>query len=364
MHYEDDPSTKGVNLDNSILPLFRRENFSANLEYAVLEPSLRLASHLLKSTALVPFIITLIDGDVRDPVGRPCFRPSFEYMESQKVLWSVWPRTGMDQINEQTKARAAKILDDLADMVSFELLSSAYADSLGGIEGCSEPLEDSSSAHPSFPGGCKSNVGLSDMEYSKFAQLTQEQTSSADAFNSDMPVSLPLLEARFSVARIYAHEIAHCLLAAGFGYRPREICYKDGPIAEAGYELEVQLFGYLLEVQPIGIFPDWPGYPASCGRVENLIVPSMLLAMDWPTRYMLELDSDRIDLVWAGRPLRSYELAIRVRRIFLVELFTNEFWAKEHNRQDVGPIAIPTTGCFLARRFAKQSSSQSPAGAN
>jgi hypothetical protein len=58
-----------VDLNSAIHPIFRRENFSTYFHYPILEPSLRLASRLLTSRSLVPFINVVIDGWVRNPLG-------------------------------------------------------------------------------------------------------------------------------------------------------------------------------------------------------------------------------------------------------------------------------------------------------
>ena len=50
----------------SIHPLFRKSKFSKTVDYAILEPSLRLASQLLRSTPLVPYLNALVDGTIID----------------------------------------------------------------------------------------------------------------------------------------------------------------------------------------------------------------------------------------------------------------------------------------------------------
>ena len=343
MDYEDNPATNSANLDNPILPLFKRENFSADLDYTVLEPSLRLASHLLTSNSLVPYILTLMEGDVRDPLGRPCFRPSYEYMESQRGLWSVWPRTGMDEVNARTKGRVARILTDLSDMVTFDLLPSdeTYETLLAGCE----PMEDPSYVHPSFPFGCKSTIWLSHATYSDLAQLTLEYSSSADP---NAPPSLPLLDARFEIALTYTHEVGHAMTFAVSGERPKELCYRDCTVAEAGYELEAQLFGYILDLSKNLVYEAQPDRPTACGRIQSFAVPSMLIAVDWPSLEFVERNEEFSSNIWAGRPLRNYGLATRVPRSFVVDMFNNAFWEAQDQRQDVGPIDVPTIGCFVS----------------
>ena len=42
-------------------------------------------------------------------------------------------------------------------------------------------------------------------------------------------------------------------------------------------------------------------------------------------------------------------LATRVPRSFVVDMFNNAFWEAQDQRQDVGPIDVPTIGCFVSR---------------
>ena len=118
--FQNQPLYELETLSNAIHPIFRRQNSGIDIDYEALEPCLRLATHLLESTALVPFLNTVVDREIRDLDGKA---PRQLYEDTLASIWvhSIWPRPGQDQINLKTKRRAQAILRQMVDMVRFEI---------------------------------------------------------------------------------------------------------------------------------------------------------------------------------------------------------------------------------------------------
>jgi hypothetical protein len=121
IHYQEMPSSKIPDLSNAIHPVFRPGNFYSTIDYSVIAPALRLATHFLLSNSAVVYINSVFDGVIRDPSGAVCMMPTYQEMENRGGFWSIWPRLGMDGLTHETKQRAMQILYHMADMITVGL---------------------------------------------------------------------------------------------------------------------------------------------------------------------------------------------------------------------------------------------------
>ena len=69
--FKDELITKTPDLTHSIHPIFRLSNFNSipDDDYELLKRSLQLASLMLQSDAVLPYIIRMFDGEVRTAIG-------------------------------------------------------------------------------------------------------------------------------------------------------------------------------------------------------------------------------------------------------------------------------------------------------
>ena len=337
IHYQELPSSKVPDLDVPVLPIFRPENFSSAMQYSMMLPVLRLATHFLLSNSAVVYINTIVDGVIRDPSGAACSVPTSEEMQTRRGFWSIWPRTGMDDLTHETRQRAMQILVQMADMITFR--EKDLADTRKAQ--CTAPSPVDQRAHPVFPGE-KSLIELSKKDCTELARLTWQEVTKQAQQSKPAPRSLELVEMWFTLAHNIVHEFSRALSFAAHGTLPRELCYKDSVMSEAGFELEAQIFGCLINSY-IGC-----GLPIDAPHRRPSMLPPMLIATDWPSPQRAITYRDVAALnIYTGGPIQRYELARRVPWSWLIDLMTNEFWYAQHNRQDTLPISVPTVGCCI-----------------
>ena len=276
--FKDTKLTKIPDLNIPIHPIFRRENFSDEFNYDLIEMPLRLASLFLKSDALVPFWNIVAEGEIRTLDGKETTLAKLNCKHKNCVgrcrKFERYPNPGQDRINKQNKRRARRILDELADMVEFDVealteVTPASAGNLATCQAVEGPLHFKSANF--FHRGHKSLIKFSRSKYDLvrsaayfmsmkaalperycaeafsancFAKtkVASSDADSAESFRMDRPIFH-----LFSFARIICHELAHALNIAACRRRFQGPFYKDSLVSELGLELEKQLFGGQIE---------------------------------------------------------------------------------------------------------------------
>lgn len=343
IHYQEIPSSKVPDLSNPIHPVFRSANFSSAFQYDILVPALRLATQFLLSNSVVAYINTIFDGVIRDPLGAVCMTPTYEEMKNREGFWSVWPSPGMEHLTHETKQKAMLILYQMKDVITFDLR--CHENTSVNAKCVALNRFDHGSAPMPFR-GVKSRIELSTKEYAKLARLTRQNTADLSRQSQETQPPRTLIEQCFIIARYLVHEFSHALSFAAHGILPRELCYKDSVMAEAGFEFEAQVFGCLINLESniswrLADLPHWDAH-------RSITIPSMPIATEWPSpkRAIIYLKETSKHL-WAGGQLPRYELAWRIPRSFLTDLFMNEFWNTHHSRQDSLPVPVPMVGCCI-----------------
>ena len=230
-------------LTNTIHPLFRKQNFHPFLNYEVLKPCLRLASQLLQSTALVPYINALFDGEVRGPGGHKLFDIADMQPLDATVSYSIWPGLNQENVTRKSKKRAKQILYHLASMVEFDARNLAPG-TLGVCTWSTYTLPED--IRQTFPHGCASKISLSANHYAWLADTVYQLSKVPQG---TMVNHVGLFHHLFGTARTLCHEVGHALTNAAYGAHKaggREINYKNAKAAEVGFDLETQLFGGLI----------------------------------------------------------------------------------------------------------------------
>jgi hypothetical protein len=111
----------GYDLENDVHPIFSPKKFPEDV-YATLEPSLRLATLMLRSGALDRYITTLVDGDIETEDGKKLSLPedTLNYWDEDNNLCpGVSVRGSRNSNGADQRQRVEEILTTLADMVVF-----------------------------------------------------------------------------------------------------------------------------------------------------------------------------------------------------------------------------------------------------
>ena len=331
-------------LSNTIHPIFRKQNFRGNIDYEARKPCLRLATHLLESTGLVPFLNTLVNGEVRDLDGKSQAQLHDGLLDPTRPH-SIWPSFEQEEINEKTRKRARQILRQMVEMVSFEIepfdRSSIRPHYYGRCVPLHGPLPPESPT--CFPHGFLSKILLRGLEYNDLVGLTHDEIYLPIADANGQVWSLHhLLQLRFQITRTLVHEIGRAIAFAAHGslLSFNEPCYKDGKIAEIGFELEAHLFGGVF-------FPNHESFRSSqsCEQARQDLQTYQLGPQfyyhSWP---FFNLNGSRrnsgIDH-WSYKKSSNFDLFWTVPMTFFQSLFTDAFWRAQKQRQDIHGVHPP-----------------------
>jgi hypothetical protein len=277
-----EPFSKPIHL------IFREGNFHNEMHYETLKPSLRLASQLLQCNALVPYLNTIFDGEIRNASGQAVELKDAQDTSSQHSDFSTHPRPGQETINPQTRERANDILKNMSTMVRFQL-----QDQNPGLLGQTIPLTGAPlppvvAGH--FPNGWRSYIEFGRDTYENLVRWHEEYTSRMRTAKdrSLTPVeealqkraAAELLSARFSIAGTIVHEIGHVIRLCAHGYRKTDMFYKDNVVAEAGFELTAQILP-----GDIQSFPKHELAQFACEKAEKECTPFpsfIYICRPWP----------------------------------------------------------------------------------
>ena len=156
--FKDELITKTPDLTNAIHPIFRRSNFrtfkhnssdgsgcsdndsecsdDSNLSpddveftdeyYELLRPSLQLASFMIQSDAVLPYIIRSFDGEVTTGLGTSIPSSQHHYEMSDDEIFSLWDvhlssQPDQVELNPQNRQRVAQILNAIVEMMEIEI---------------------------------------------------------------------------------------------------------------------------------------------------------------------------------------------------------------------------------------------------
>ena len=123
----------GANLDNSVHKIFSPEKFSEDFDWDVIEVPVRLASLLLQSDNLVPFINIMTNGELRfangPRKGEIAMTPADTWFEAvddegdymNQWMSARWPKLGQDEVNDETRKEARSVLAALVDMIDITM---------------------------------------------------------------------------------------------------------------------------------------------------------------------------------------------------------------------------------------------------
>lgn len=309
------PATALGDLSNAILPVFRAANFPDVDDYEVIEPSVRLASHLLQHPSLQYMLRTilkhgkLIALGENDNKGEPLHR----YPHNTRNM------TAGDL------TLIGKSLDELAEFVTFKENPKRSPEHATTV-----PIKKTKKSHR------KENLaGLcSRIEYSPALLQTFTQAAEARVEDQDIPL---LLTWRFTFAVQLAHEVCHALVFAKDGRRKEldtDPFFHRATVAETGFTMEETLFGGSPSLLWCDEEPTAEGairaYHKGEGELSDLVGLSVVwsLPCTWIVRdyqhhkcalWMREADMDA---------LKPKDVAWRVSMENLARFFDTEFWAQ------------------------------------
>jgi hypothetical protein len=378
--FQDEQITRTPDLTNPIHQIFRRSNFTniSQRDYDLLRPSLQLASLLLQSDALIPFILTIVDGEIHLGNGTPIPYSLMNVQDTDADFCLAWdihaaPRAGQTEINAQNRQRVSQILAAMADMIELRVgdvcpedevapNTSGYA---AKLDGClTRPLQQT------FPRGCSSRIFVNAHMLSWLKCMTTQDavnrskshcdgcTPSKRLLNSEHLtderscwrcfVPFYLLTWRYHLAETFVHEFGHALHNAAYGWC-RDLRLAPGSIGEAGYEICSQLFGGILEIAP----DQNGGLPldlveTTCnGNKPRPIGPFGILT-EWPSTGMAEKYSADGVLI---KPLSfnpDHDVIHRIPFSYFEDLFSATFWERV-SREGAQALKPPNMGTWCFR---------------
>ena len=371
--FQDEEITRTPDLTNPIHPIFRRNNFTniSQRDYNLFRPSLQLASLLLESDALIPFILTMVDGEIHLANGTSL---PYSLLKLQNtggdptVAWDVYaaPRAGQTEINVQNRQRVSEILTAMADMITFGVgdhsaeteVSSSSLGYVATLHGClTYPLQQA------FPRGCRSYTSISANMLTWLQRMTSQDavdrgknhcagcTPSKRLFDSEYLddvrscprccVTLSLLTWRFHLAETFVHEFAHALHNATYG-RQRELPHAPGSIAETGFEICNQLFGGILEISPRDLVE------TPCNGNKPHPIRNLGTLTDWPSTVMAEAYSADGQLVKPVSFKADQDVIHRIPFSYFEDLFSVTFWNRVR-REGAQVLKPPKMGTWCFR---------------
>jgi hypothetical protein len=308
------PPTALGDLSNDILPVFRAANFPDVRTYTFIEPSVRLASLLLKHPSLQPMLRTIVSHGALINVGETNKDGDMMYRYPRDTR----PVTAADI------TLIDRALSDLAGFVTFR----------------SDPEKDAANA-------ATTPISRKDETKTGFRTRTLRGLRSRIDYSADLQQTLvrvttdiPLLLARrFTFAVQLAHEVCHALINAKDGHRSWldvEPFFDGAVTAEVGMTLEETFFGG----SPSILWGDekhtdrhaLKAYYKSQGRLSNLVGLSVIwpLPCTWTVREYQHKDLG----LWMRKAdmdaLKPKDIAWRVPLTEMVRFFDTAFWIQEN----------------------------------
>lgn len=313
------PTTLG-DLSNPILPIFRSTNFVNVKDYSVIEPSVRLASHLLQHPSLRPMLRTMLKHGKMIPLR--------EKESSGNSLYR-YPDDSADAMTDDDVALIDQALDDLAGFVTFEA-SEKHGPADARTEIIIKRRSKRDHRTETLPGH------RSRVEYSLTLLKRLEKASKPSPSKQDKPL---LLAWRFTLAVQLAHEVCHVLTNAKDGRLKAfhaEPFFHNALTAEVGFVMEETLFGG----SPALLWPEERPdeeqatrvHHKSAGKLSDLV--GVFVLWPWPcTSIIREYQAQNCALHVRKADmaaLKPKDVAWRVAISDLARFFNTAFWAQEN----------------------------------
>jgi len=324
-HEDPLPQSALGDLSNDILPVFRAANFPDVEDYEVIEPSVRLASHLLQHQSLQHMLRTILKHGKMIPLGEDDVenKPMYAYPHNTRKITN-------DDVSLITNS-----LNELAAFVTFRETD--------------EHTRGNASTHPltkSTRVKHKTKVlqgHRSRIKYS--ADLLETLTQAiiktpAKKKNKRKQEDIPLLLTwRFIFAVQLAHEVCHALVYAKDGHNPEfdtEPFFAKATTAEVGFAMEEILFGgspsvFWADEKPSKKEAFRRYQLNSKGKLSDLV--GLSVVWPWPcTSIVREYQAQDCGL-WMRKAdmdaLEPKDVAWRVPLTDLAEFFDTQFWAQD-----------------------------------
>jgi hypothetical protein len=319
------PSSALGDLSNGILPVFRAANFPDVEDYEVIEPSVRLASHLLQHQSLQHMLRTILKHGKMIPLGEDDVdnKPMYAYPHNTRKITN-------DDVSLITSS-----LNELAGFVTFR-----ETDEHTRGNASTHPLTKSKKVKhkKKVLQGHRSRIKYSADLLETLTQATNKTPTKKRGKKKQDDIPL-LLTWRFIFAVQLAHEVCHALVYAKDGHKSEfdtEPFFAKATTAEVGFAMEEILFGGSPSVFWADEKPSKKGafrrYQLdSKGKLSKLVGLSVL--WPWPcTSIVREYQAKNCGL-WMRKAdmeaLEPKDVAWRVPLTDLAEFFDTQFWADD-----------------------------------
>ncbi|USW51987.1 hypothetical protein Slin15195_G053060 [Septoria linicola] len=229
--YRDAFPTKLPNLTNPIHPIFQQDAFDPNIDYSLLEVSLRLASRYLTLGKVAHNICVVVDGVqtvYTDSIGDHIVRSATDE--------HCQPPKNADDYTHYIHWRANEILRGAMGKNHFHILPNTERG------GKSKPRIGSFiPALPLYQRGFPCDVYIGGYMYRQVQSLNQILDLQGHLSGPDLA---ELLYCHFELARLLIHELLHSIKTLYNGVRRWEHhCSPDALLSEGGYDIEAAIFG-------------------------------------------------------------------------------------------------------------------------
>ncbi len=171
----DVQSTNKAQLQNPLHRIFRPENFASDLDANQIIQPLRLASHILESPPMLPFVDIVMRGKLTDEQGNVTTWPQVDAIDEEndrkggpRPTVRLVALPNQDRIDLDSKKYAKAILHALGDMVRFEL-DFRPAHILADCTPTKDLVPDE--LRKIFPRGSKSVIRINRIKYKGLTQL-------------------------------------------------------------------------------------------------------------------------------------------------------------------------------------------------
>lgn len=304
-------------LSNEIDRLFQQSSFFlegtklSGSKYGLLEPSLRLATHMIYSPLLHNFWSTI-------------FLTQPTYWQDKKDALKYGLEFAYDTFDPDREPSDTEIEDTItmidrlhrhvlfviSDRAADHCMTAQYGEAHVGPK-------DMSFEQAEIPRGYRSEIYI--------PPSWVDELEAADADPLDVPRRLAL---RFNMALNLVHELAHAAWNMVNGRLDFEPFFGNEIISELGFELERQLFDGRLDLLWKNI-PGAKSYHSHGGRQSK--INGMYVLWDYPNQNIVESYRGMPCLQVRQEPKdeRSCDLAWRVDLKHLEKFFNNDFWSSD-----------------------------------
>jgi hypothetical protein len=335
-------STDCYNLDNTIHPLFSKDRFPSGLDYEAMVPSLRLATHLLDADAVVEYCTAMVHGKVFNNRGEEMELRGLSGNDCDRgVSWTTTVRCAYTSHTDK-RTRAEELLQRLSHVVRFDILT--HPEDIHTSHAQCQPLHGPLSGQlTSTFRGCGSSIFLNPRELDRLATLSYRKKNRKG--------HQLLAFARFSLAVLLIHELAHSIQLASFGSREHEVMLPDWTTDEAGHELISSIFGGIIDCYSASSFPHLPQdgeqtcKDMTVRRAQH--ESAFVILRPWPClKLVKEYALSGTPIVYTAPPRPCWDQLIRINSSFIESLFTNEFWNEAIPRRGASALHPASVGSW------------------